>query len=285
MGLRFPGAWRFTPPADGHFLNASIPELLVWELREAIDKIAGQGDRWAVLEHFKSYFGVSSKSSSESWADSDLQSAMKTCANNAPIFIEAFISGCDALRDHPNRSYAPDAGFLNSLLVKHNVGYVIQNQDLVAREIGGKSIPVLVAVPTMAEVTKTVIETSLERSEELLSEDRPREAVQEILWLLETVATAFRGMETESGKVEGKYFNHIIRDLRKQNPGTTLERVLDWITTMHGYLSSPKGGGVRHGIDLREGVSLDRHEARLFCNLARSYIQFLLKEYESLVKP
>lgn len=285
MGLRFPGAWRFTPPADGHFINSSIPDLVVCELSEAIDKIAGQGNRWWVLEHFKSHFGVSTKSSSESWAESDLQSAMRRYAQNAPIFIEAFISSCDALRNHSNGWYAPEAAFVNSVLAKHNIGYEVRDQELVAREIGGTPIPVPVAMSTIAELTRVVIEKSLDRSEELLSEGRPREAVQEILWLLETIATAFRGTETESGKVEGKYFNHIIRELRAQHPGTTLERVLDWITAMHGYLSSPKGGGIRHGIDLKEGVSLDLHEARLFCNLTRSYILFLLKEYESIVNP
>jgi len=25
MGLRFPGAWRFTPPIDGNFINSTIP--------------------------------------------------------------------------------------------------------------------------------------------------------------------------------------------------------------------------------------------------------------------
>jgi hypothetical protein len=51
---------------------------------------------------------------------------------------------------------------------------------------------------------------------------------------------------------------------------------------MHGYLSSPTGGGVRHGIDLAGGVDLDPSAARLFCNLTRSYISFLIMEHESL---
>ena len=53
---------------------------------------------------------------------------------------------------------------------------------------------------------------------------------------------------------------------------------------MHGYLSSPTGGGVRHGTDLGRGVYLDIPEARLFCNLTRSYISFLLAEYENLLR-
>lgn len=282
MGLRFPGAWRFTPPADGKFINSAIPDALIWEVGEVIDKIAGQGDRWWALEHFKSHFGNSTRSSSESWAESDLQSAMRYSAQTPPIFIESFVNGCESLRNRTDGWYAPDVPFVNKLLAKHNVGYVIRGEELLARENDGTSIPVPVETPKIAETNRNLIERSLHRSEELLIEGRSREAVQETLWLLETVATAFRGLETESGKVEGNYFNHIVRELRTKRSGTTLERVLDWVTAMHGYLSSPKGGGVRHGIDLKEGVSLDFHEARLFCNLTRSYILFLLKEYESI---
>lgn len=284
MGLRFPGIWRFTPPADGKFINSIIPDTAIHDVLDVIDKIAGQGDRWWVIEHFKSHFGNTTRSSSESWAESDLQSAMRYSAQTPPIFIESFVNGCESLRNHADGWYAPDIPFVNTLLAKHNVGYVIKGEDLLVREMDGAPISVPVEAPNIAETNRNLIRESLRRSEELLVEGRPREAVQETLWLLETVATAFRGTETESGKVEGKYFNHIVRELRAKRSGSTLERVLDWVTAMHGFLSSPKGGGVRHGVDLKEGVSLDLHEARLFCNLTRSYILFLLNEHESITK-
>jgi hypothetical protein len=124
----------------------------------------------------------------------------------------------------------------------------------------------------------------LKRSEELLAQHRGREAVQEALWLLETVATAFRGMDTGVDKVEGRYFNQIVKELRRAKPGTTLDQVLLWLTALHGYLSSPSGGGVRHGLDLNEGVQISENEARLFCNLIRSYLSFLLIEHEQLAR-
>src|SRR5271166_367595 len=68
---------------------------------------------------------------------------------------------------------------------------------------------------------------------------RHRQAVQEILWLLETVSTAFRGLDTGVATVQGKYFNKIAEDLRKHHKGTTLDQVLTWVPTLHGYLSSP----------------------------------------------
>src|SRR5271169_206431 len=68
---------------------------------------------------------------------------------------------------------------------------------------------------------------------------RHRQAVQEILWLLETVSTAFQGLDTGVATAQGKYFNKIAEDLRKHHKGTTLDQVLTWVTTLHGYLSSP----------------------------------------------
>jgi hypothetical protein len=119
---------------------------------------------------------------------------------------------------------------------------------------------------------------SLEDADRLLAEDRPRQAVQEILWLLETVSTGLRGVDTASGRIEGKYFNEIARQLKQRNAGTALAQVLTWITAMHGFLSSPTGGGVRHGTDLAATVSPTPAEARLYCNLTRSYVNFLLAE-------
>ena len=116
----------------------------------------------------------------------------------------------------------------------------------------------------------------------MLTEGRDRQAVQEILWLLETVSTAFQGLDTGSGTVQGKYFNKIADDLRKHYRGKTLEQIFDWIKTLHGFLSSPTGGGVRHGTDLRAGLAIQPNEARLFCNLIRSYITFLLAEHERM---
>ena len=115
-----------------------------------------------------------------------------------------------------------------------------------------------------------------------MSEGRDRQAVQEILWLLETVSTAFQGLDTGAGTIQGKYFNKIAEDLRRHNKGKILEQVLAWVTTLHGFLSSPTGGGIRHGTDLKTGIVIQPNEARLFCNLTRSYISFLMAEHARL---
>ena len=106
--------------------------------------------------------------------------------------------------------------------------------------------------------------------------------MQELLWLLESVVTAFRGLDVSGDLVRGKYFNQIARELRASAPGTALDRVVDWLLSLHGFLSSPTGGGVRHGMDLNTGIEMSANEALLFCNLIRSYLSFLLAEHERL---
>jgi hypothetical protein len=49
---------------------------------------------------------------------------------------------------------------------------------------------------------------------------------QEILWLLETVATAFQGLDMGAGTIQGKYFNKTAEDLRKHHKGKILEQLL-----------------------------------------------------------
>jgi hypothetical protein len=284
MPLNFPGVWRFNPPADGTFNNSTIPQLAVAEFGDVIDKLRNDKSRWWMYEHFKNSFGCASRSSSESWALTDLYNALDSAAGNAPLFIESFYDACEDLRQQSDQWFVPEVSLFNAILARHNVGYEIQPPDLVPRELSGSPIVVAEVPASFAEQAREIMDRSLKRSEELLSEGHPREAVQEVLWLLETVSTAYRGIEMQSGKIEGAYFNKIVGDLQKKLPGTTLTTVLSWITSMHGYLSAPAGGGVRHGIDLNRSVELDQNQARLFCNLTRSYISFLIVEHASVSK-
>ena len=123
----------------------------------------------------------------------------------------------------------------------------------------------------------------LQASDRALNESNGRQAVQELLWLLETISTAFRSPEILDGSIQGRYFNKIIGELRQHGLGHQTH-ILQWMMTLHGYLSSPTGGGVRHGVDLKEGLELGINEARLYCNLIRSYLTFLISEHERLMR-
>jgi hypothetical protein len=183
-----------------------------------------------VYEHFKEYFAPAAgstayPSSSASWAETDLDSHISVAKQNAALFIEAFYDACESLPDgYPK----PRVARINRVLAQTDSGWTIQPPHLIR-----------------------------------LNNSEPVQ-VQEIIWLLETVSTVFEGVETGEGVIEGTYFNAIISDLRQLERGTTLEQTLNWIRTLHGFLSSPSGGGIRHGATLSAATcEIEPNEARL----------------------
>ena len=272
VSLNMPTTWRYGSPG-------AMEPAAVHAFNSLIHTIAGQSESsWAIFELFKSKFsGGYSWSSSESWAISDLHGSMMGAADNAPTFISAFWDGCAQVHaEHPEIGL-PDADVVNQILFEHGVPFEVRPPDLLSRN---PQTPIAVQAPerSIGEQAVALIHASLDQADRLLLEQRPRQAVQEILWLLETVATAFQGQESGTGMVEGKYFNEIIRALRANHRGGTVAEALGWMTKMYGFLSSPTGGGVRHGTQLSADMSPSLKEAHLYCNLTRSYINYLLAE-------
>lgn len=269
MNLIIPPTWRFGSPG-----GLELP--VINAFGALILDIAGQADRWSIIELFKRKMNPGcSTSSSESWAISDLQNQLLWAAENGPKFVAAFCRGCGEVAGEWPQVSLPDIGVINTILAQHEVPYEIQPPNLVQRD---PLKPVAVQAPekSLDEKAHDLIRRSLEQAEILLLEQRARPAIQEILWLLETVSTGFQGLESGTGSIEGKNFNEIVRDLRRRNPGTTLNQVLSWITALHGFLSSPTGGGVRHGTQLAAEITPTLAEAHLYCNLTKSYINYLL---------
>lgn len=278
--LRFNARWRFAPPAGYEPISRDVREALF----ALILRVAAQGDRKNIIESYKTYFanaaGVRDVSSSDvGWAETDLRNLMEQAGANAPLFLEAFFDAGEALRD---RYGVPETDVINEVLGSHHVPFRIEPPNLFAIDQADVVIDVPARPATLAEDAIELLQSSLQRSEELLADGRDREAVAEILWLLESVSTAFRGLQTGTETVGGTYFNQIVRELRAARQRPALDQALNWLTTMHGYLSAPAGGGVRHGLDLNRGIQISHKEARLYCNLARSYITYLLAEHEEM---
>ena len=276
--LQFEGKWRYDSPG-------SAEREVVWAFREIIDKICGQGRRQGILEHFKSHFasaaGTSYQSSSdEGWASTDLDSLMSDASENAPLFIEAFYNACEELEKFNPEMEMPGVGRINRILTDAGSGFQIDLPKLVATRT---HVPVAVPdeVPSLDTQAKRAIEEALEASERLLGQGNARQAVQEILWLLETFSTAFRSEKVLDGNIQGRYFNKIVEELRRHG-ASHQKQILQWMMNLYGFLSSPTGGGVRHGVDLNDGRELGIAEARLYCNLIRSYLTFLIAEHERL---
>ena len=276
--LQFEGKWRYDSPGPAE-------REAVWAFRELIDKICGQGWRKGILEHFKSHFAAAAgtsyhSSSDESWASTDLDSLMNEASDNAPLFIEAFYKACEELKRNNPEMEMPGVGRINRILTDTGSGFQIDPPKLIATRT---HVPIAVPdeVPSLDTQAKRAIGEALEASERLLSQGNARQAVQEVLWLLETFSTAFRSERVLDGNIHGRYFNKIVEDLRRHGEGHQ-KQILQWMMNLHGFLSSPTGGGVRHGVDLNEGRELGITEARLYCNLIRSYLSFLITEHERL---
>jgi hypothetical protein len=253
---------------------------------DLISKVASQFEsRYWAIEHFKKFFAQAadqeySRSSNLSWAESDLETYMDRAANNAPRFIEAFYDACESLR-RPHRDITvPDAAMINRVLYENEAGYEIAPPNLICRNPQAP-VPVPPPAPSMRQQAQEAFQRSLTASEKALAEGNPRQAVSELLWLMESFSTVFSGIEIGEGTVEGKYFNKIVGDLKRYG-GPDLKRVLTWVEGLYGYLSSPTGGGVRHGADLRGDLEIAPTEGRLYCNLIRSYISYLMEEHERL---
>ena len=282
MPLKFENSWRFRSPGP-------LPLSAVHDFETLLHRVVAQGPQFSMLEHFKKFFAGASgtaaaSSSSVDWAISDLRTAMREAADNAPLFIAAFYDASEAAQAARPDIMLPPEDVINHLLSEHEAGYTLRGDTLLAAA-GQPMVAIVPPAPSLAESAQQLIRISLAQADTFLDQDKPRQAVQEVLWLLETVSTAFQGMAIDNGAtIQGKYFNTIVADLRRGGKGKTIERVAEWITTLHGYLSSPTGGGVRHGTHIVDGDQPDAAEGRLFCNLARSYIGYLLAEHGRLTK-
>jgi hypothetical protein len=278
--LNFDPNWRFMSP--GKIASEVIPELTA-----LIKRVSGQyANRQTVIEHYKRYFAdavgrPSYQSSSLSWAESDLDDYMREAGENAPMFIEAFFTAGQTLKNQNPELVVPDVVTINRVLSNHNAGYEVDPPQLIARNVPS-SIPIEQLPPSLDAQAHETIQRSLKKAQDNLTAGENRQAVQEILWLLETVSTVFQGIPVGDSTIQGKYFNKIADELRHHRKGQVAEQAINWMKTLHGYLSSPTGGGVRHGGTLIANTEMSAHEARLFCNLIRSYLNFLLEEHESL---
>jgi hypothetical protein len=212
--LEFPNAWRFSTP--GELTKEAYDEFSQLAFRIA----RGQQD---IIEHFKKHFASASgstcsRSSSASWAESDLHGYMRDASHNAPLFIEAFFDACQELEVADDSIPVPEYHVLNKILIDSETKYRIDPPKLLTITDGNlvtlpKDIPI-----SIDQQSKAVILASFEEANKFLAEERFKPAVQELLWLLETVSTVYKGVtDTDGNIIQGKYFNKIIGELRDQD--------------------------------------------------------------------
>lgn len=262
-----------------------IPSEVFDEFLQLIIRMSNYTSRpQGVLELFKRDFAASigqtaNRSSSVEWAISDLESSMRDAADNAALFIQAFCKGCESLRLADVDLPVPTADRINRILAKHGAGFGIEDDRLVDTA-NHRPVPVPPRSPSLDEQAQGIIQQAIAASDHSLIKGQGRQAVSELLWVLESVATAFDGSVTPVGTIKGKYFNEIVREMQAKTLSPHQNQILKAMVALHGYLSSPTGGGIRHGQDLQKGTPLSQNDARLYCDLIRSYITYMLGEHE-----
>lgn len=286
--LNFNPLWRLQAPPDDELHHGTIPAAAVEEFAQLIRAIAIGPSKKSVWEHFKRRFSAPAKrefwpSSNSGFAEQDGHEYLQDAGGNSPLFIEAFYDGWTELMQQNPLQIPPILETANRILSSHGIGYRLAPPEL---EVLGEPAPlvqVIVPETTVEERAREVIRASLVSAAEHLHRGNYRAAVMESLWLLDSVTTLFSGLELPTGQVNGAYFNTIVGDLRRLQAGGALSQATRWMETLYGYLSAPGGGQIRHGMNLSADIQLNRNEARLYCNLVRSYIEYLLGEHERLI--
>lgn len=198
--LQFDTSWRFNSPGPIPHETAEA----IWTL---MGRVLSQTNAQAIIERFKRHFAgaageVAHVSSSRSWAISDLRTVFDEAALNAPLFLEAFYEGCQELTQGDAPRAIPPVELLNRTLAETNAGFQYDPPTLRAMR---DYVPVAVGVPpqSLEAAARSIIEQLLQESDRLLKENRPRQAVLEILWLMESVITAFRAWRSRRLRSKG----------------------------------------------------------------------------------
>lgn len=127
MPLQYPADWKFRG------IGVEMPPKADREFFELITQIAaGQGNARDIFEIFKSAFGKQGPSTSTSWAETDLASAMDDFMSNAPRYVEALWNGIE--RVGQTGVEVPSAQHINSILQKYDVPLVIDPPHLRQKE-------------------------------------------------------------------------------------------------------------------------------------------------------
>jgi len=125
-------SWRFTSPGP-------LPDGARHAFSGIIERIAAQGKVQDIIEDFKWYFsnGTSSRSSSASWAQTDLWNYLNSAAENAPVFIESFVRACEDVKQQGLD--VPSVQMINDILWSEKAGYRIEGDRIVAYYLGMSS--------------------------------------------------------------------------------------------------------------------------------------------------
>ena len=101
-----------------------IPSAAHYAFLDLVRRIAKGQSAYLVFETFKEHFGVQSRSTDASWAETDMERALGGAVDNAVAYVAQFWSAMEALQER--EVPVPDARVLNKVLRQHAVPLVIE---------------------------------------------------------------------------------------------------------------------------------------------------------------
>lgn len=287
--ITFPKEWGFEPPRNTE--EWYLEEVSVEAAREIegiIHQIANSPESAkGTLEKFGRAFSASVggnylNSSDVGWAGTDLNTYLMDARSNPPKFLRTFVDALNSVRDERTDQDIPELPHLNTILETHRLGYIIQPDGrltLRADYIGEVDTEVPALVKARAE-----LESSWEKANGLLVRGKPREALEAIWWVVESMTADFSGTSVAGVPVRGTYFNDVMKDIKKAYPGTVRHRALSLLEQIQHWLSDPKQLGIRHGAS-STAQKVELPEARLIVGLVREYAKYLTHLAQEVAPP
>ncbi len=269
--LRFPMG-TLTPLSDG-----AVDEFLTLARR-----ITSTIDRQKIIETFKEHFcrvsgDYYARSSSLSWAESDLERHASNAATDAPGFIAGFCDACEYLS---NRDVAvPDHGYVNKLLEKHNIPYRIVDNEL-------RVTTDYITPPEPTPSAATVVARALADAKALIGQSNASSAIDRVHTALHGYLIGIcekNGLAVAENSTTSKAF----KLLRESHPAFSLDgprsddvgRVLQaFATAIDSFSTLRNKASLAHANTL-----LDEPEATAVVNAMYTifrYIQDCLQRYE-----
>ncbi len=170
---------------------------------------------------------------------------------------------------------------MNRVLSEQNTGFVIQPPNLISQD-AQELINVSEEPLSLDQQAQEIIQQALAQSEKLCLKDMIGQPSRKFYGFSKLSPLPFRGSILTWGPFRG---NTSIRSPMIYEGSIEEVRWRRFLTGSRLYTvicPRPTGGGIRHGTDLKAGIATQPNEARLFCNLIRSYIGYLIAEHKRL---
>lgn len=280
MPIEMPVELRFPMGGTTPLTGRAVQDFITLARKASSSNISRQ----QIIEKFKEYLAIASgdqyaKSSSLSWAESDLEFHAERAASDAPGFISAFCDACEALE---NWGVAvPGHQYVNNILEKHAVPYrVIDNQLVTTDDHISPPDPVIGTAESTVSRALADAKTLLGHSDASSAIDRAHTALHG--YLLELCGSASIQIEIDAP------LSKVFKTLRQSHPALAPEgpRSSDVTKILQSFAASINAlSTIRNRASLAHANELlDEPEATVALNAVYTifrYLQDCIKRFDN----